>query len=125
MTQQRLLAGAVAALAIVVVLVTWSVVTRVARDATDALAIHDPATLAEHISVCGRSWHRGDEIDPETSAAIRQRFGIDPVTVGTAFFAPCPAGVCTNVAKDVPCATVVWVRVGQDAFVAYELQGGP
>jgi hypothetical protein len=122
---RRWLGLAVIVLAAAIVVLTWRVAARVADAAANAASIHDPATLAEHITVCDRSWHRADVIHPETAAEIRARFGIEPVTVGTSPFAPCPQGPCTNVARDSPCDTVVWVRVGEDAYVAYELQGGP
>jgi hypothetical protein len=40
-------------------------------------------------------------------------------------FGPCPPGVCTTVAESTQCHTVVYVRVGEDAYIDYELSGGP
>ena len=40
-------------------------------------------------------------------------------------FPSCPAGPCTPVAQDDPCNVVIYVRVGEDAYLDYALQGGP
>lgn len=45
--------------------------------------------------------------------------------VDPGLFAPCPAGPCTTVAQNGPCDTVIYVRVGADAYLDYALQGGP
>jgi hypothetical protein len=39
-------------------------------------------------------------------------------------FTACVPGVCTAAAAG-PCATVIFVRVDRDSYVAYALQGGP
>jgi hypothetical protein len=87
--------------------------------------IHDVSALPEHLSVCGRTWVK-DNLSRQSSAAqIRATSGSDPAVVGTGALAPCPAGVCTQVAQSGPCQTVVYVRVGEDAYIDYELSGGP
>jgi hypothetical protein len=58
-------------------------------------------------------------------AEIRTRGGVEPVVVDPGPFAPCPVGPCTAVAQDDPCHTVIYVRVGEDAYLDYALQGGP
>ena len=81
--------------------------------------------LPEHIKVCGRSWSK-DALRRELSAAeLRARDGVEPVVVDPGLFAACPPGPCTTVAQDVPCNTVIYVRVGEDAYLDYSLQGGP
>jgi hypothetical protein len=88
-------------------------------------AVHDAASLPGRISICGRDWSR-DGLDRRLSlAAIRARDGVEPVVVDPGLFASCPAGACTSTAQDVPCATVIYARVGEDAYVDYALQGGP
>ena len=91
----------------------------------DADRIHDVATLPGDISVCGRTWVK-DILERQQSAdEIRASSGLAPVVVGTGMFAPCPTGVCTTVAQEDPCHTVVYVRVGEDSYLDYELSGGP
>jgi hypothetical protein len=84
-------------------------------------SVHDPATLRSRITVCGRDLKGPGPI--ETLASMHAVLA-NPVLVDPAPFAPCPAGACTRVA-DGPCATVVYIRVGDDAYVPYELVGGP
>jgi hypothetical protein len=93
--------------------------------AVGATAIHDAATLPDHISVCGRSWSK-DVLGREFSRAqVNAQFGGEPTLVEPLPGPPCPPGPCTQVAQDGPCDTVVFVRVGEDAYVDYSLQGGP
>ena len=70
-------------------------------------------------STCGRQW-KGPGL-PMRLADIRAR-GIEPVIVDTAPLAPCPAGVHPTADS---MATVVYVRVAEDGYSAYELVGGP
>jgi hypothetical protein len=86
------------------------------------MAIHNPLKLPDRIHVCGRDYHGPGSA--RTLDMIRMD-GIEPVLVDTGVLAPCPAGACTTVATVSGCATVVYVRVGDDAYVAYELLGGP
>ena len=87
-----------------------------------ATSIHSRFGLPERVHICGRDY-RGPVYE-QTLAAIRAD-GIEPVLVDTGLLAPCPAGACTNVAEPTACATVVYVRIGEDAYVSYELLGGP
>jgi hypothetical protein len=106
-------------------LVSYVIVPRVRNGVGGAAAIHDAAALPEHIGICARSWHK-DTLERQLGlAAIRARAGVEPVVVDPGPFAPCPAGPCTNVARNDPCATVIYVRVGEDAYLDYSLQGGP
>jgi hypothetical protein len=85
-------------------------------------AIHNVLTLPDRVHACGRNYHGPGSA--RTLAEIRSD-GIEPVLVDTGWLGRCPAGACTAVASDAPCATVVYVRVGHDAYVPYELLGGP
>jgi hypothetical protein len=58
-------------------------------------------------------------------AEIGTRDGIEAVVVDPGLSPPCPVGPCTSVAQDGPCHTVIYVRVGEDAYLDYALQGGP
>jgi len=75
--------------------------------------------LPDRFSTCGRQW-KGPGL-PMRLADIRAR-GIEPVIVDTAPLAPCPAGVHPTADS---MATVVYVRVAEDGYSAYELVGGP
>jgi len=87
--------------------------------------IHDVATLPERISVCGRSWHRDITGRVFSGAEMRELPGGGPPLVDPLPFAPCPPGPCSRSGDNTPCATVVAVRVGEDAYVDYALSGGP
>ncbi len=90
-------------------------------------AIHPPSMLQDRIEACGRDYRGGhvirDLLDVEAD-------GHEPVLVDPAPFAPCPPATvdgirpCTRVAGPA-CATVVYVRVGVDAYAQYALVGGP
>lgn len=88
-------------------------------------AIHNPNALATTLSVCGRSWER-DILNRQLSLAqIRSQSEGPPVVVDPTNSTPCPAAACSQNAVNLPCATVIYVRVGKDAYLGYELQGGP
>jgi|SRR5450759_2816936 hypothetical protein len=86
---------------------------------------HDAATLPDQISVCGRDWTKDALKRQFSRAQILAQFGVAATVVDPGLVAPCPAGPCTLVAQSGPCDTVVFVRVGEDAYVDYALQGGP
>jgi hypothetical protein len=89
-----------------------------------ATDIHDVASLPDHINVCDRRWTK-DVLGREFGGVdARSHFGVQLALVDPLPFAPCPAGPCTTTG-DTPCDTVVLVRVGEDAYVDYELSGGP
>jgi hypothetical protein len=81
--------------------------------------------LPEQISVCGRTWTKDGLERKQSLAAIRAALGVEPVIVDPGFLAPCPQGACTTIGDDGACHTVVYVRVGEDAYLDYELSGGP
>lgn len=93
--------------------------------ALGATAIHDAASLPAHIRLCGRSWSK-DVLRREFSRAeVIAQFGAEPTLVEPFPGPPCPTGPCTQIAQNDPCDTVVFVRVGEDAYLDYSLQGGP
>jgi hypothetical protein len=110
-------------------IVAVAVVLWLARDALFGAgvgAIHNPTTLRDSLTVCDRTYRRGVDVAPVHAASADAPL----VLVDTAWFAPCPPAdasgnrPCSRVA-DSPCATVVYVRVGADEYVPYELVGGP
>jgi hypothetical protein len=80
------------------------------------------------ITICDRDYRGGDVV--RTAEDIVQRSGLEPVVVDPGFLASCPAPnadggrPCSRIA-DGPCSTVVFVRVGPDAYAEYSLVGGP
>ena len=58
-------------------------------------------------------------------AQIQSQSSGDPVVVDPGASIPCPTGACSQDAGNTPCATVIYVRAGADAYIGYELQGGP
>jgi hypothetical protein len=123
---QKIRRGMVVAAWIVAVVLAWTVVVpRVMNSFVGAAGIHDAAALPDHIRICGRGWTK-DALDRRLSLAeLRTRDGVEPVVVDPGLFPPCPVGACTAVAQDGPCHTVVYVRVSEDAYVDYSIQGGP
>jgi hypothetical protein len=90
-----------------------------------ATDIHDAATLPERISICGRDWER-DSLDRRSGRSeLLALYGVEPTPVDPLPFAPCPEGPCAVGLRSPPCDTVVFVRVGEDAYLGYELVGGP
>ena len=93
--------------------------------------IHAPWTLPRQISVCDRTYRGGTTVQNGTELRADQVpvVLVDPGPFG--FFTACPGPdaqgnrPCTREAQDGPCATVIYVRVGDDTFAAYELSGGP
>ncbi|MBI3751607.1 MAG: hypothetical protein HY263_08150 [Chloroflexi bacterium] len=92
------------------------------RGATD---VHELASLRQTVGVCGRDYRIDERRTVRTHDEIVAWSGLEPTLVDPDPFPPCPAGVCTTASDSVPCATVVFVRVGSDAYVGYALQGGP
>ena len=90
-----------------------------------ATDIHDAATLPDRISICGRDWTR-DSLDRRPSRSeLLALYGVEPTLVDPLPFAPCPEGPCAVGLRSPPCDTVVFVRVGEDAYLGYDLVGGP
>ncbi len=95
----------------------------IARWDRDPTTIHDAASLPARIHVSGRDWSK-DALDRQVTLGQAGAMGGAPSVVATGPFAPCPVGPCTPVAGGA-CDTVIFVRVGQDAYVDYSLVGGP
>jgi hypothetical protein len=118
----RILIG-IGVVVLISVLAAVVVAPRVGNSLAGADGIHDAAVLPRQIQLCGRSW-RGDALDRRfTAVAARDAFGgvvVDPGPLGS-----CPPGPCTDVAQPGACDVVIWVRVGEDAYLDYALQGGP
>jgi len=91
----------------------------------DTMAIHDPASLPQSLHVCGRTWHKDSRDRQQTGAELVALTDGPPQLVDPRQFAPCPAGACGASAGGGACATVIFARVGDDAFVGYALSGGP
>ena len=93
--------------------------------------IHDVSSLPTGISVCGREYREGATDQLWSWAMLRADVDpeYEPVIVNPGFLArlltPCQAGACTNDPQAGACATVIWVKVDWDAYVAYSLVGGP
>jgi hypothetical protein len=90
----------------------------------DPNTIHHAAALPARIQVCGRTWTTSRRHSTLDQARSTKASG-EPSIAAIGPFAPCPPGPCTDVAAHVPCDTVVFVRVGQDDYIGYELSGGP
>jgi hypothetical protein len=119
---------AIEAVFVVLVVLGGAIVPSLTLDRIPGLVasnVHDAATLPDRIFVCERDW-KEDALNRQFSRAqIRAQFGIEPTAVDPGLFAHCPTGACTRVAQNGPCDTVVFVRVGEDAYLDYALLGGP
>jgi hypothetical protein len=118
-----------AAVAVVAILVLGSVIVPslihrqiLGLGATD---IHDAATLPDQINVCGRDWRKGALGRKFSRAEVFANVGAPLSVVDPLPFPPCPPGPCSRDAQNTPCDTVVFVRVGEDAYLEYALEGGP
>jgi hypothetical protein len=100
------------------ILVPLLVIAAVVLQGPGVMTIHDSANLPLRVHVCGRNFQEAGAA--RTLDAIRSD-GFDPVMVDTGPLAGCPGNACTSVG----CTTVVYVRVGDDAYVSYTLLGGP
>ncbi len=90
--------------------------------------LHDASSLPNRMNVCGRDWAKDQGDRRWTMAVMKAGSEAAPVTVDPGLlglFTACPAGACTNVALPTSCDTVIFVRVDEDAYVSYSLQGGP
>ena len=115
----------IGALVAAVCIVGGAVAVQTVLAGRDPNTIHAMGSLPRRISVCGREWTK-DNLDRQVTLeqARAMKPSGDPSVVATGPFAPCPRGPCTETA-DGPCDTLVFVRVGEDAYIGYELSGGP
>jgi len=87
--------------------------------------IYDGSGLPNRLHVCGRTWIQGgthtlESIEADDSPGPTL---VAPILAG--FLSPCPSNACSGDPSHSPCETVVFVRIGADAYVAYGLAGGP
>lgn len=88
-------------------------------------AIQDAASLPDSLWTCGRAWSKDHLARTITFAqATAQAGGADPAVADPGTLTACPANACSALAGS-PCDTVIFVRIGDDAYIAYALQGGP
>jgi hypothetical protein len=88
-----------------------------------APVVYEAAMLPAELELCGRQWQR-DVLDRRLSSVeIRAMQEVEPAVVER--LDRCPPGACTEVAQAGGCYTVIYVRVGQDAYLGYSVQGGP
>lgn len=114
---------AVSAFAIVLTFVQSFVYVPILNDVV--ISISAPFSLSGRIHVCGRTYGGGAHDAPQTMAEIVNRFGkAPPLTTGW-FFAVCSRGGYADYNGNMVHATVMAVRVGEDAYVTYSLAGGP
>ena len=86
--------------------------------------VHDGSSLPGRLHVCGRTWYQGG---PMTLETIEADNGPPPTLVSpilAGFLSTCPSNACSTEDRG-PCDTVVFVRIGDDAYMAYGLAGGP
>jgi hypothetical protein len=85
----------------------------------------DPASLPRQLTVCDRTWDRGQDVTRLTAEEVFARDDRDPIVVTEAGPGVCPAGVCgADAAASDACASVIYVQRGEDEFVRYELVAG-
>jgi len=90
--------------------------------AIGAAAGRDPAGLPARITVCGRTWTKDSLSRTFTRNEIYERTNAEPIVVSTGLMAACPPEVRPPSGGT---ATVVYAKTGGDAYVPYELAGGP
>jgi hypothetical protein len=86
-------------------------------------AARDPANLPDRIAVCGRDWEKDALSRTFTKDEVVTRTEAEPIVVSTGPSPSCPPEV--GAGDEDAMATSVYVKVGDDAFVAYDLVGGP
>lgn len=85
--------------------------------------VHIAAELPVRIRVCGRTY--GKSIGPQRTLAEVTDMTSAPVFVNPWIFAACPRGGYFEYNGFMVHTTVMFVRVGEDAYVTYSLAGGP
>ncbi len=87
--------------------------------------IFDAGSLPSDLTLCRRQWESSGADYQLRLGEIRDIYGVEPAVVDPRPGAPCRPGPCTDVAGSEPCHTVIFIRVGTDAYVEYALRGGP
>ncbi|HYO44260.1 MAG TPA: hypothetical protein VES19_13775 [Candidatus Limnocylindrales bacterium] len=85
-------------------------------------AARNPANLPDRISICARDWTKDSLSRTFTRDEILARSEAEPIVVSTGLLADCPPAVRPATGG---MATVVYAQTGEDAYVPYELVGGP
>src|SRR5664279_3727758 len=81
--------------------------------------IYDGSALPSRLHVCGRTWNKGGA---QTLESITADYSPGPTLVApvlAGYLSPCPGNACTGTGTPTPCNTVVFVRIGEDAYVSY------
>jgi hypothetical protein len=81
----------------------------------------DPASLPRQLTVCDRTWDRGQDVTRLTAEEVFARDDREPIVVTEAGPGVCPTGACGAVGTGGDCATVIYVQKGEDEYVPYEL----
>ena len=82
----------------------------------------DPARLPRQLTVCDRTWDRGQDVIRLTAEEVFVRDDREPIVVTEAGPGVCPAGACGADAGAIEaCASVIYVQKGADEYVRYEL----
>ena len=81
----------------------------------------DPASLPRQLTVCDRTWDRGEDIRVWTLEEVAARDDREPIVVTASGPGVCPTGACGAGVTDEGCATVIYVRKGDDEYVPYDL----
>ena len=124
MSRRLWIISTVAIVGSVVAILLWRNVAYLPLGDDGSTAIHNQASLPAQLHVCGRSWKK-DELNRRfTRAEIDSQSDIPVNLVDPGFLAACPSGACTAQVGG-PCATVIFVRVDEDAYIDYALSGGP
>src|SRR5438309_9206665 len=125
---RRLRLVTVAALALTaIVLAGWVIYSR------SAFGTWNPTAQPARISYCDRTYLPGQHVSRAVIDSTGNGLGVFPfgqvgsTAGGTPFFAkPLSDSVRDRYAPPpLPCATAVYLKVGPDDYVAYELSGGP
>lgn len=83
----------------------------------------DAASLPRQLTVCDRTWDRGEDIRVWTLEEVAARDDREPIVITASGPGVCPTGACRAGVVDERCATVIYVRKGDDAYVPYDLIG--
>lgn len=110
--------------AVVVALVVTVGIFLPALGALGQAGARDPANLPARISTCGREWTKDALNRTFTRDEILARTESAPIVVATGSAPSCPPEAASGEDAD-GMATSIYVKVADDAFVAYDLVGAP
>ena len=81
----------------------------------------NPSSLPRQLTVCDRTWDRGQDVRVWTLEEVAARDDREPIVVAASGPGVCPTGACGSVGADEGCATVIYVRKAEGEYVPYEL----